>query len=292
MNLNKKKIQKVSEQKIKEITKKRVVASIKKWRINKEKKGVDTSHFVLEIISPHERLVSAIIQSCQTSLGTTFWEELIREIAVENNFIICDKKQFFKPDTDKLNYIIDKWKTKREVPGASITLEEYKEELIKKIEENFEEFKNIDKKKAIKGDGLDIWLKKNDTNYLLEIKTPHVNSGAGKDFSHKLMKMYHHHLFWEPKSKVVAQMVFPYNPFEVAYEIAEKGRIAPLIKDVDYLVGDDFWKFISGNSKCMTYLKEAIIEANEESDLYGDIKHFIKKQTKKDKKKKKEEKIK
>jgi len=286
MNLNKKKIQEVSKKRIKEITKKRIVASIKDWRSKKEKKGIDTSHFVLELISPYERLVSAIIQSCQTSLGTTFWENLIKEIAAENNFTICDKKQFFKPNTDKLDYIIDKWKTKREAPGASITLDKFREELVKKIEDNYEEFQKIDKKKASKGDGLDVWLKKDDTNYLLEIKSPHVNAGSGKDFSHKLMKMYHHHLFWEPKSKVVAQMAFPYNPFEVAYEVAQKGRVAPLIKNIDYLVGDDFWKFISGNPKCMQYLKEAIIEANEESNLYEDIKYFIDKHKKEVKKKK------
>lgn len=277
--------QEVSKEKIKEITKKIITSSIKDWRKNKEKKGIDTSHFILEIIAPHERLISAIIQSCQTSLGN-FWEKLIKEIAKENNFTICNNKEFFKPNTNELNYIIDKWKTKRDEPEANITLDDYKAELIKAIEDNLDDYKDISKKKATKGDGLDIWLKKNEINYLLEIKSPHVNAGSGKDFSLKLMKMYHHHLFWNPKSEVIAQMAFPYNPFEIDYETAQKGRIYPLIKNKDYLVGDDFWKFISGNNKCMTYLKEAISEANSEYGLYDDIEYFVKKHQKKRKIKK------
>ena len=74
------KMQNETKEFIKEITKKIITSSIKDWRKNKEKKGIDTSHFILEIIAPHERLISAIIQSCQTSLGN-FWEKLIKEIA-------------------------------------------------------------------------------------------------------------------------------------------------------------------------------------------------------------------
>jgi hypothetical protein len=265
----------VSEKKIKEITKRIIKDSIKGWRKKKEIRGIDTSHFVLNLISPYERLVSAVIQSCQTSLGTKFWENLIKEIAHENSFEICDNKDFFQPNTNELNYIIDQWKTKREENKTPVSLEGYKKELIKEIKINSEKFRNVKKIKPKKGDGLDISLKKNNTHYLFEIKSPHVNAGAGKDYSLKLMKMYHHHLFWEPDSKVIVQIIFPYNPFEVDYDVAQKGRIDPLIRNLDYLVADDFWKFLSGNDNCMKYLKEAIIEANTEFNLYEDIKYFI-----------------
>ena len=265
----------VSEEKIKEITKRIIKDSIKSWRKKKEIRGIDTSHFVLNLISPYERLVSAVIQSCQTSLGTKFWENLIKEIAKENDFTICDNKEFFQPNTNELNYIIDQWKTVREESKTPVPLDGYKKELIKEIKANSKKFKNVKKIKPKKGDGLDISLKKNNINYLFEIKSPHVNAGAGKDYSLKLMKMYHHHLFWEPDSKVIVQIIFPYNPFEIDYDVAQKGRIDPLIRNIDYLVADDFWNFLSGNNNCMKYLKEAIIEANTEFGLYEDIKYFI-----------------
>lgn len=269
------KLEIVPEEKIKEITKRIITDSIKDWRKKKEVRGIDTSHFVLNLISPYERLVSAVIQSCQTSLGTKFWENLIKEIAIENNFTIHNNKEFFQPNTNELNYIIDEWKTKREENKKSITLDDYKKELIKVIKKNSKKFEKVKKIKPKKGDGLDIWLKKNNTNYLFEIKSPHVNAGAGKDYSLKLMKMYHHHLFWEPDSKIIVQIIFPYNPFEIDYDVAQKGRIDPLIRNVDYLVADDFWKFLSGNDNCMKFLKEAIVEANTEFGLYEDIKYFI-----------------
>ena len=272
---SKKKI--VTDEKIKEIAKNLIVESFKSWRKNKEKKGITTEHFVLNLIAPKERLISAVIQSLQTSLGTKFWQNLVNQLAKENSFTICNVKEFYKPDTQKLNKLIDSWKSKRENFSEMITLVKFKKELIRKIKKNKKKFKKVKKVKATKGDGLDIWLKKNNVNYLFEIKSPHVNAGNGKDFSLKLMKMYHHHLFWSPDSKVFAKMAFPYNPFNVNYEIAQKGRLAPLLKNKDYLVGKDFWKFITGNVNCMDMLAESIKEANTESNLSDDIDYFIKK---------------
>ncbi len=267
----------VSNEFIKKIAKDLITKSIKSWRKNKEKKGITTEHFVLNRIAPKERLISAVIQSLQTSLGTKFWQNLVNELAKENNFTICNVKEFYKPNTKKLDKLIDDWKSKREDFGKKITLVGYKKELIREIKKNKGNFANVKKIKASKGDGLDVWLKKNNINYLFEIKSPHVNAGAGKDFSLKLMKMYHHHLFWDPKSKVFAKMAFPYNPFNESYEKAQEGRIAPLLKKKDYLVADDFWEFITGNKQCMKMLSEAIDEANTESNLYDDIEYFIKK---------------
>jgi len=267
----------VKDEVIKEIAKKLIVKSFKSWREKKEKKGITTEHFILNLIAPKERLISAVIQSLQTSLGTKFWENLVNELAKENSFTICNVKEFYKPETKKLNKIIDDWKSKREDFKKMTTLVGYKKELIREIKKNKREFDKVKKVKATKGDGLDVWLKKNNINYLFEIKSPHVNAGAGKDFSLKLMKMYHHHLFWNPNSKVFAKMAFPYNPFNVDYEAAQKGRIAPLLKKKDYLVGEEFWKFITGNDNCMKMLAEAITEANTESNLFDDIDYFIKK---------------
>jgi hypothetical protein len=121
----------VSEEKIKEITKRIIKDSIKSWRKKKEIRGIDTSHFVLNLISPYERLVSAVIQSCQTSLGTKFWENLIKEIAIENNFTINNNKEFFQPNTNELNYIIDEWKTKREENKFAYILNWLNDELMR-----------------------------------------------------------------------------------------------------------------------------------------------------------------
>ena len=265
----------VSDESIKKTVEQVVVGSFASWEKNKLKKGIDTEHVILDIIAPKERLVATIIQSLQTSLGQKLWEKLTVELAKQNSFEICDKKLFCAPKTNFFNQTISEWKSKRE-NNENITLDGYVEDLIKKIKEFKKNNKDVEKIKPPKGDGLDVWLKKDNINYLLELKSPQLNAGNGNDFSHKLMKHYLYHLFWEPNSKVKAQLSIPYNPFDVPYEIAEKGRISPLIKDEDYLVDNDFWKFITGNDNAMSIIKESIHELKDKGELYKKINSLIK----------------
>ncbi len=264
----------VSDELIKETVKSVVISSFDSWKENKLKKGIDTEHVILDIIAPKERLIATIIQSLQTSLGQKLWEKLTKELAKLNSFEVCDTKDFFKPKTEHFKYIIEKWKTKRE-DNNNITLEDYVKDLKNEIKKYKKKFKETKKIKIPKGDGLDVWLKKDNINYLLEIKSPHINAGNGNDFSHKLMKQYFYHLFWNPESKVKAQLAIPYNPFNEPYEKAEKGRISPLIKNEDYLVDNDFWKFITGNKNSMKLLKESISELKEDGDLYKKITSLV-----------------
>ena len=264
----------VSDELIKKTVKSVVISSFDSWKENKLKKGIDTEHVILDIIAPKERLIATIIQSLQTSLGQKLWEKLTKELAKLNSFEVCDKKDFFKPKTEHFKYIIEKWKTKRE-DNNNITLEDYIKDLKKEIKKYKKKFKETKKIKIPKGDGLDVWLKKDNINYLLEIKSPHINAGNGNDFSHKLMKQYFYHLFWNPESEVKAQLAIPYNPFNEPYEKAEKGRISPLIKNEDYLVDNDFWKFITGNKNSMKLLKESISELKEDGDLYEKITSLV-----------------
>ena len=264
----------VSDELIKKTVKSVVISSFDSWKENKLKKGIDTEHVILDIIAPKERLIATIIQSLQTSLGQKLWEKLTKELAKLNSFEVCDKKDFFKPKTEHFKYIIEKWKTKRE-DNNNITLEDYIKDLKKEIKKYKKKFKETKKIKIPKGDGLDVWLKKDNINYLLEIKSPHINAGNGNDFSHKLMKQYFYHLFWNPESEVKAQLAIPYNPFNEPYEKAEKGRISPLIKNEDYLVDNDFWKFITGNKNSMKLLKESISELKEDGDLYKKITSLV-----------------
>ena len=264
----------VSDELIKKTVKSVVISSFDSWKENKLKKGIDTEHVILDIIAPKERLIATIIQSLQTSLGQKLWEKLTKELAKLNSFEVCDKKDFFKPKTEHFKYIIEKWKTKRE-DNNNITLEDYVKDLKKEIQKYKKKFKETKKIKIPKGDGLDVWLKKDNINYLLEIKSPHINAGNGNDFSHKLMKQYFYHLFWNPESKVKAQLAIPYNPFNEPYEKAEKGRISPLIKNEDYLVDNDFWKFITGNKNSMKLLKESISDLKEDGDLYKKITSLV-----------------
>ena len=193
----------------------------------------------------------------------------------QNSFKVCDVKTFKKPSKTHLNYLIDKWHSKREM-GKNVSLRGYIKDLKREIKKNQGKFKEIEPKKVTKGDGVDVWLKKNNKDYLLELKSPHSNAGNGNDFSKKLMRLYHHHLFWNTKAMVKALIAIPYNPFKTSYEKAESGRISPLIKNQDYLVDNDYWKFITGNKDSMKMIKKAIKEIKEEGSIYEDFSSVIK----------------
>ncbi len=266
----------VSDEKIKKIVKNIFIDSFNSWKENKLKKGIDTSHILLDQIAPNERLIATIIQSLQTSLGQKLWEKLTVDLAKQNSFEICDKKIFqnSRPKTKDLDFLIDKWHSKR-ADGIRVSMNGYIRELKKEIKKKQKEFKKVQKAKVRKGDGVDIWLKKKTKNYLLELKSPHINAGNGNDFSKKLMRQYQHHLFWNYKSKVKALVCIPYNPFDIPYEKAEKGRISPLIKNQDYLVDNDYWKFITGNPNAMKIFKEVINEIKEDGSMYSELDTLI-----------------
>ena len=79
----------VSDEIIKKTAKNVIENSFSSWKKNKLKKGIDTSHLLLDVIAPNERLVATIVQSLQTSLGQKLWEKLTIELAVQNSFEIC-----------------------------------------------------------------------------------------------------------------------------------------------------------------------------------------------------------
>ena len=266
----------VSDERIKVTVKNVIENSFSSWKKNKLKKGIDTSHLLLDVIAPNERLVATIVQSLQTSLGQKLWEKLTIELAVQNSFEICDKKIFThsRPKTKQLDFLVDKWHSKR-ADGTKVSLNGYIRELKKEIKKKQKKFKKVEKVKVRKGDGVDVWLKKNNKNYLLELKSPHINAGNGNDFSKKLMRQYQYHLFWDHKSKVKAYVAIPYNPFDVPYEKAEKGRISPLIKNQDYLVDNDYWKFITGNENSMKIFKEVISELKDDGSMYNELDALI-----------------
>ena len=86
----------------------------------------------MDQIAPNERLIATIIQSLQTSLGQKLWEKLTVDLAKQNSFEICDKKIFqnSRPKTKDLDFLIDKWHSKR-ADGIRVSMNGYIRELKK-----------------------------------------------------------------------------------------------------------------------------------------------------------------
>ena len=125
-------------------------------------------------------------------------------------------------------------------------------------------FEVLDEKKfnknTKKGEGIDLWVKKENREYMYDIKTVLLNAGSGVKNSQNLDSWRHYRLLECPDVDLSTSIVFPYNPYP-SYEIylkKEKGKIAPLILGETALLGDQFWNFIFGKDDSMNLIFEVL----------------------------------
>ena len=90
-------------------------------------------------------------------------------------------------------------------------------------------------------------LRKNNIEYLIDIKTVQLNAGGGPKFNHNLLNWYAYAALRKTKSDLKCLICFPYNPHDpIDYWRKEGGKVKPLIPSDEALVGDEFWDFLSG----------------------------------------------
>ena len=110
-----------------------------------------------------------------TSFGEKFWEALALDLASKNNFIIKDKDEFHNniPVLENdINSLINNFQNNRLENNSSISkLSIDLKNKIKKVRR-----KN---KKMPKGEGVDLWIEKDNIEYMFDIKTVQVNAGTG-----------------------------------------------------------------------------------------------------------------
>lgn len=210
-------------------------------------KEVKVEH-VLDLIFPKERRIRSLIGGLETSLGTRLWEPIAKAFAKENGFTINDegvlnKKVPIIPET--VRHFISDFTNKKNIDP---TLKHYVfyEELIKFIKQND---LDIEYQKMPKGEGVDVWLEKDGTEYLIDIKTNQINAGSGPKFNANLLNWYAYRVLDGSKLNVKCLIAFPFNPHkDKGFWAKEGGKVVPLIASEEALVGDEFWDFLLGKN--------------------------------------------
>jgi len=217
--------------------------SIDDYLTNKE---VNTFH-VLDKIFPVERRVRSIIGGLETSFGTKLWEYLAKELATENGFEIFDNKNFLMPAhiPIRISSIKTKWETKRLLENNSISLKNYIDELKKQAEKTAG--KTIKYKKPTSGKGIDLWLKKNNREYIFDIKTNQINKNGANSLNSNLMDWYAYRILDKHNVNIKIRIAFPFNPYigKTWWEV-NGTKAYPLRPREDVLVEDEFWDFLHG----------------------------------------------
>lgn len=250
----------------KDIVKITIKSSIKNYLDSKKKP--DSEHVVLDRIFPTERYIRSIMGGLETSLGTTLWESIARQIALHNGFEARDPKTFLMPDAIpiEIHSIMNKWQHLREVAGANVSLNGYVDELrhaIPTIDTSKLRYARISK-----GKGVDLWLVKDGVEYAFDLKTVQINAGNGVAFNIKLIEWYAYRLLQDPSLQFQARMVFPYCPFVPptidSWWKQMGGRAYPLLRNEDAWVQDDFWDFLTGEPNTWSKIVDVIDEIAKE----------------------------
>lgn len=213
-------------------------------------KKVNTKH-PLDYIFPKERRIFSIIHGLQTSIGTQLWEPLALMFARLNNYEILDIKKFNQevpiPPPDLTNKIDNFLNLKEE---QNLSNDDIALELRNYIKH--QKYKNLKYSKKIKkSHGVDIWLKKNQIELLIDIKTTQLNAGSGLKLNQNLLYWYVYRLLEELDANINCIIAFPFNPYGTNNDIywqKEEGKVKPLIKNKEALLADDFWDLLSGVS--------------------------------------------
>ena len=254
----------------KELIRTAVIKSIKnfaKKKINKKAKFQ-----ILDLLIPKERKIRSIVGGLETSLGTTLWEPLAKTLAQHNGFEVIENKLEAPTNMPaSLQNILSNILEDRKSDTPSIDGNESHSQ-IKKACQKFIKSPIDNYTKAPRGFGVDIWLKKNDTNYFFDTKTVQPNVGTYTKCMEQVLTWYTYFYARFPTQQSEAKIVFPYNPdpgSDFWLKTMNKGR--PLDSKHEALVGNQFWDFCSGEKN--TY--EAIAKTFEEIAASGELTETI-----------------
>ncbi|HAC65148.1 MAG TPA: TdeIII family type II restriction endonuclease [Cyanothece sp. UBA12306] len=235
--------------------------SIRKFFKNKK---VTTFH-VLDYIFPVERRIRSLIGGLETSLGTTVWEPVAKTLAQSNGFTIVDRPLLMPDPFPKLlQDEISELKRLRECKTEQLSMEacvNRLKELINSIDKSGLSYIN-----PPSGKGVDIYLIKDDKEYVFDIKTNQPNKRAGLDLNLQLLEWYAYRLCQAPLVEIEARIAFPFNPYaNKSWWYANAAKVYPLEEHKDAWVQDEFWDFCSGKTNTWNDIRQIFIELGQEN---------------------------
>lgn len=250
----------INNKQIKEISIEIAIKGVSNFARNKINSNTKSKFQPLDILMPQERKIRSIVGGLETSLGTTLWEPLVKELAKNNGFEVI-KKNLDAPICKKeIEIKFDSIRSDRTHSRGQLDSHSSKKE-IKKI---FDEYKVSDWEDAPPGKGVDIWIKRDGVNYLFDSKTVQPNKGNFKDFCEQILTWYYY-FYSKYNEPIEAKILFPYNPHDKFDTIEDlnfykKHKISPLEYPSESICGSEFWNFICDNDEAWLCILESFEE--------------------------------
>lgn len=257
-----------SEQQVFDISRETVVNSITNFIRNRI--DVQPNFQILDLIIPVERKIRSIVGGMETSLGTTLWEPLAKNLAQLNEFEVVNSglpKPRNMPASlqSTLQILIEGRENRNPVYNSRHCHDRIREICQTFIQNPITEFVS-----APRGYGVDIWLKKNGVNYFFDTKTVQPNVGALSKCFGQVMNWYAFFYAQFPNEYAQSRIVFPYNPYGDGSDIFWQRAIGggwPLEPDNEAWVENQFWNFCSGIEGTYQIIYDAFLSISETGDL-------------------------
>ena len=219
---------------------------------------------ILDIWFPVEAKIRSYIGGLETSLGTGLWENLAVRLASENGFEVLDEKEFNDsvPNINSdLRSLIAEFTTRAQDDDIPMTT--FLEELRVFIDSN--NIASSSNQKLTSGTGVDVWLKKGETEFMFDIKTVKPNRGAFNGYFQQLIYWNAHRVLQNNNIKLRTAIVFPYNPYKTPYW--NNKRCDPLVKSEDALSDNEFWKLLTDNDNALEEIFEGFHALNDNPEF-------------------------
>lgn len=258
----------VTEEKVKSIVKSTIITSVKKYA--QKKVGKKRKFQVLDLLIPKERKIRSIVGGLETALGSTLWEPLGKALAKENGFKVIDQDLLMPANMPSVlaNALQDIGSARKNNDG---TYDAKASHLA--IKNACRVFKTTPVEKFVKpprGQGVDIWLEKDEVNFFFDTKTVQPNLRTLNGCLDQVFGWYAYYYSKFPSGSAEGRIVFPYNPTpDKSFWKGAIGNGKPLEPGEEAWVEDEFWDFVSGHKGTYSVIESCFIEISESGQLSG-----------------------
>ena len=223
---------------------------------------------ILDLIIPTERRIRSIVGGMETSLGTTLWEPLAKNLARLNNFEVVEDNLMAPANMPaSLQNTVQIVKEGRLNRNPLYTAA-HCHDRIKEVCQGFVQQPINEFVAAPRGFGVDIWLRKNGVDYFFDTKTVQANVGRYTKCFEQVLNWYAYYYCRFPQGQASSRIVFPYNPYgEDVFWDRTIGRGWPLEPNHEGWVENDFWDFCTGFEGTYQIIYNSFISISESGDL-------------------------
>ncbi len=256
----------VSRDDVFRISRQTVIDSITNFIQNRENRIANFQ--ILDLIIPTERRIRSIVGGMETSLGTTLWEPLAKNLSRLNDFEVIEMDLMAPANMpgnlqNTLQIVIEGRLSRNGLYTA-----QYCQDRIKEVCQGFLQQPINEFIPPPRGFGVDIWLKKDGVNYFFDTKTVQSNVGGYTKCFNQILNWYSYFYSQFPEEQASARIVFPYNPYgDQDFWAKTIGRGWPMEPNSEGWVQDQFWDFCSGVENTYDIIYESFNSISETGDL-------------------------